>query len=60
MPSVLPLVVRTSFRLNGRFHNDRFVTKVFKSIDACFRKVGQLRRLNCMVFWRLVKSPIGV
>ena len=26
MPSVLPLVVRTSFRFNGRFHNDRFVT----------------------------------
>ena len=26
MPSVLPLVVRTSFRFNGRIHNDRFVT----------------------------------
>ena len=29
MPSVLPLVVRTSFRFNGRFHNDRFVTLSF-------------------------------
>ena len=29
MPSVLPLVVRTSFRFNGRFHNDRFVTKAY-------------------------------
>ena len=27
MPSVLPLVVRTSFRFNGRIHNDRFVTQ---------------------------------
>ena len=27
MPSVLPLVERTSFRFNGRFHNNRFVTE---------------------------------
>ena len=26
VPSVLPLVVRNSFRFNGRFQNDRFVT----------------------------------
>ena len=39
MPSVLPLVVRTSFRFNGRIHNDRFVTfgsSAFLALDLTF------------------------
>ena len=35
MPSVLPLVVRTSFRFNGRFHNDRFVTGHLEGNENC-------------------------
>ena len=34
MPSVLPLVVRTSFRFNGRFHSDRFVTLDFSGFES--------------------------
>ena len=41
VPSVLPLVVRTSFRFNGRFHNHRFVTPSTFGLPS-----GQLKILN--------------